>query len=122
MPKPATVVAYFDSLEDEPADIAATLRKTIEGRWPQLLSKLAWGFPCWTGNERVFSIIAHKEHCNLQLWSGARLADAYMNRIEGTGKDLRHVKVHSVEDVDDELIDIMERAVGLDATEPRAVR
>lgn len=122
MPKPASVVAYFDSLEGEPAEIAAALRKTIEGRWPQLLSKLAWGFPCWTGKERVFSIIAHKEHCNLQLWSGARLAKHYVGRIEGTGKVLRHVKVHGLDDVDDELIDIMERAVELDATEPRSVR
>ncbi|MEO1643301.1 MAG: DUF1801 domain-containing protein [Pseudomonadota bacterium] len=122
MPKPASVVAYFDSLVGEPAQIAAALRKTIEGRWPTLHSKLAWGFPCWTGNERVFSIIAHKERCNLQLWSGARLADNYIGRIEGTGKALRHVKVHDVGEIDDELIDIMERAVELDKVSPRAVR
>lgn len=122
MPKPASVIAYFDKLEGEPAQIAAKLRKTIEGRFPRLKSKLAWGFPCWMGHERVFSIIAHKERCNLQLWSGARLAKDYVGRIEGTGKALRHVKVHCPDDVDDELIDIMERAVKLDATEPRAVR
>ncbi|MEM1037221.1 MAG: DUF1801 domain-containing protein [Pseudomonadota bacterium] len=122
MPKPASVVAYFDGLEGEPAKIAAALRKTIERRWPTLHSKLAWGFPCWTGNERVFSIMALKDRCNLQLWSGARLADNYMSRIEGTGKDLRHVKVYDVDEVDDELIDIMERAVALDQTSPKAVR
>ena len=122
MPKPASVVAYFDGLEGEPAKIAAALRKTIEGRWPTLHSKLAWGFPCWTGNERVFSIMALKDRCNLHLWSGARLADNYMSRIEGTGKDLRHVKVYDVDEVDDELIDIMERAVALDRTSPKAVR
>lgn len=122
MPKPASVVAYFDGLDGERAEIAAALRKTIEGRWPTLHSKLAWGFPCWTGNERVFSIMAQKDRCNLQLWSGARLADNYMSRIEGTGKDLRHVKVYDVAEVDDELIDIMERAVALDQTSPKAVR
>lgn len=122
MPKPASVVAYFESLDGKTAPIAAALRKTIERRWPLLNSKLAWGVPCWTGNERVFSIIAHSEHCNLQLWSGARLADHYVGRIEGTGKALRHVKVFSPGDIDDELIDIMERAVELDGAEPRAVR
>ncbi|MEM1087580.1 MAG: DUF1801 domain-containing protein [Pseudomonadota bacterium] len=122
MPKPASVVTYFDGLDGEPATIASQLRKTIEGRWPTLKSKLAWGLPCWTGNERVFSIIAHTAHCNLQLWSGARLADNYIGRIEGTGKALRHVKVYDVAEIDDELIDIMERAVALDRTNPIAVR
>ena len=121
MPKPASVVAYFGSLEGEPSKIANVLRQTIEKSWPRLKSKLAWGAPCWTGHERVFSIIAHKHYCNLQLWSGARLADDYVGRIEGTGKALRHVKVYSADDIDDELIDIMERAVELDTYEPRAV-
>lgn len=122
MPKPASVKAYFDTLDGTSAAIADALRKTIEGRWPELKSKLAWGFPCWTGNERVFSIIAHKNHCNLQLWQGARLADNYLDRIDGTGKALRHVKVFDSAEIDDELVDIMDRAVSLDRLDPQRVR
>ncbi len=120
--KPRTVIEYFDRLEGNAARIAKKLSRTVETRWPGLSSKLAWGFPCWSGNERVFSIIAHGDRCNLQLWQGARLASDYLGRIEGTGKALRHVKVYNVNEVDDELIDIMERAVHLDATDPRRVR
>lgn len=122
MPKPKTVSAYFDGLEAHQSAIAIALEDVIKSQWPHLTVKLAWGFPCWSGNERVFSVIAHADRCNLQLWQGARLADDYFDRIEGTGKSLRHVKVHSTDDINDELLDIMDRAVALDTTAPQRVR
>lgn len=122
MPKPKTVRAYFDSLDSHQHAIAIALEDVIKKQWPHLTVKLAWGFPCWSGNERVFSVIGQVERCNLQLWQGAQLADDFYDRIEGTGKSLRHVKVHAVADVNDELIDIMDRAVTLDATAPQRVR
>ncbi len=122
MAKPTTVAAYFAGLAGEPFVIAQALRETIDERWPQLNVQLAWGCPSWGRNERVFSIIAHKDRCNLQLWSGARLAGDYLGRIEGNGKAMRHVKVYSVDEIDDELIDIIERAVDLDITDPQKVR
>ena len=122
MPKPKTVRAYFDGLDPHQFKLAIGLEDAIKTRWPQLTVKLAWGFPCWTGNERVFSVIAHADRCNLQLWQGARLADDYLDRIEGTGKALRHVKVFSTDEINDELLDIMDRAVTLDAVAPQRVR
>jgi hypothetical protein len=56
------------------------------------------------------------------LWSGARLAEHYVGRIEGSGKMLRHVKVRSVDEIDDELLDIIDRAVQLDEEHPVRVR
>ena len=122
MPKPKTVRAYFEGLEPHQSAVALALEDTIKTHWPHLTVKLAWGFPCWSGHERIFSVIAHADRCNLQLWQGARLADDYLDRIEGTGKSLRHVKVYSSADINDELIDIMERAATLDATAPQRVR
>ncbi|MCR9268464.1 MAG: DUF1801 domain-containing protein [Henriciella sp.] len=122
MPKPKSVRAYFESLNPHQNALAIALENAIKKHWPHLTVKLAWGFPCWSGNERVFSIIAHADRCNLQLWQGARLADDYLDRIEGTGKALRHVKVFGRDEINDELIDIMDRAVTLDATAPQRVR
>ena len=122
MPKPKTVSAYFNGLEPHQSAIAIALEDVIKKQWPHLTVKLAGGFPCWSGNERVFSIIAHADRCNLQLWQGARLADDYFERIEGTGKALRHVKVFSADEINDELIDIMDRAVTLDTVAPQRVR
>ena len=122
MPKPKTVREYFDGLEPHQGAIAIALEDAIKKHWPHLTVKLAWGFPCWSGNERVFSVMGQTDRCNLQLWQGAELADDYLDRIEGTGKSLRHVKVYSVDQVNDELIDIMDRAVTLDAVAPQRVR
>lgn len=122
MPKPKTVRAYFDGLEPHQHAIAVALENVIKTHWPHLTVKLAWGFPCWSGNERVFSVAAQADRCNLQLWQGARLADDYLDRIEGTGKALRHVKVYSTDEINDELIDIMDRAVTLDTKAPQRVR
>lgn len=118
----ASVAAYFSKQDDDVAAIADALRDLITERWPDLSVKLAWGFPCWSGKERIFSIIAHGDRCNLQLWQGARMAADYLSRIEGTGKSLRHVKVFHPEQIDDELIDIMDRAVLLDEIDPQRVR
>ncbi|MEL6860926.1 MAG: DUF1801 domain-containing protein [Pseudomonadota bacterium] len=122
MPKPKTVRAYFDGLDPHQKTIALALEDVIKTHWSHLTVKLAWGFPCWSGNERIFSVSGQVDRCNLQLWQGARLADDYLDRIEGTGKSLRHVKVFSVDQVNDELIDIMDRAVTIDATAPQRVR
>lgn len=122
MPMPKAVAAYFDGLEGPMKPVAENLAQAIAKQHPGLKVTLAWGFPCWFGHERIFSVIAHAKHCNLQIWSGARLADQYLGRIEGTGKQLRHVKVKSAGEIDDELFDIIDRAVQLDEDDPVHVR
>lgn len=119
--KPKTPNAYFDSLDGPMADLAAALRERVRTRAPHLSEALAWGFPCYAGNERVFSIIAHKGHVNLQLWNGNRLA-ADHSRVAGTGKQLRHVKLKATDDLDAGLDAIIDAAVKLDREDPERVR
>ena len=45
------------------------------------------------------AIAPHKEHVNVQLADGARLADP-TGIVEGTGKRVRHVECRSVDDVE----------------------
>lgn len=122
MTNPKTVASYFDQVEGTPGKIARAMRTMIDMQWPELSCKLAWNYPCWSGQERVFSLIAHPRWCNLQLWSGARLAAEFPARIEGTGKALRHVKLTTIEEIDDELFRLMERAIEVDRDSPERVR
>ncbi|RIJ16149.1 DUF1801 domain-containing protein [Henriciella mobilis] len=122
MPLPKAVAGYFDKLEGPMKAVAIRLSEAVYERGPHLKATYAWGQPCWIGNERVVSIMAHARHCNLQLWSGARMAEQYFGRIEGSGKMLRHVKVRSPDEIDDELIDIIDRAIQLDQDAPVRVR
>lgn len=109
------VQEYFDKQEGDVADVALSLRDLLDDVMPGAEVKLAWGFPCWltSPKNRVASIVAHKERCNLQFWQGAKLAEEFPGRVEGTGKDLRHVKVRRVSDIDGELRRIVERAASL---------
>ncbi|MEQ8558705.1 MAG: DUF1801 domain-containing protein [Henriciella sp.] len=122
MPFPNAVAAYFDKLDGPMKAVTLALSECVHRQGPHLKVMLAWGVPCWSGHERVVSVTAHQHHCNLQLWSGARLADQYFGRIEGTGKALRHVKVRSAAEIDDELIDIIDRAIQIDQDAPVRVR
>jgi len=103
------------------APVAAALRARIRARAPHLEERLAWGFPCYAGNERVFSIIAHRAHVNLQLWNGSRLTDSHPG-VEGTGRQLRHLKLRGEADLDDRLDALIDAAVALDRTDPERVR
>jgi hypothetical protein len=55
---------------------------------------MKWGSPVWVGSGNVLYLICFRDHVNLGLFQGARLA-ARFPQIEGTGKGLRHVKILS---------------------------
>lgn len=114
-------LVYLEQLEGEVGEIARALRKRLMTHGPDLRVQLAWGFPCWIGRARIASIVPQKSWCNLQLWSGARLAPDFA-RIEGNGKSLRHVKVRAVDDIDEGIDDIIEAAIAIDRTQPIRVR
>ena len=121
MSKPATPDAYFEQLAGAAAELASALRRRVMARGPDLTEQLAWGFPCFSGRTRIFSIIAHSAHVNLQLWSGARLTDEHP-RIEGSGKALRHVKLRALSELDADLDRIIDAAITLDRVDPVTVR
>ncbi len=102
-------------------EIALALRALMSERGPGLTCALAWNFPCWSGNERIVSILAHTDRCNLQFFTGYRLAERWPGRIEGTGKQMRHVKIRSVAEVDQELAAIVDAAIAQDTTDPERV-
>ena len=58
--------AYLDNLEPHQGAIAVALENAIKQHWPHLTVKLAWGFPCWSGNERVFSVMGQADRCNVR--------------------------------------------------------
>lgn len=119
--KPKTPDSYFDALEGPMADIAMALRGRVKALAPHMDEALAWGFPCFTGHERTFSIIAHKAHVNLQLFNGNRLTHV-SPRVEGSGKQLRHVKLKTMDDLDGTVDAVIKAAVALDREDAEKVR
>ena len=72
------------------------LRESIHELQIELEERVKWSHPCY-GRDKInaFSLAYHSNHVNLQLWVGAHLPDP-TEIVEGTGKDLRHVKIQSI--------------------------
>jgi hypothetical protein len=94
---------HLDATAPAVADIARAVRHAVLAEFPGAVETFDAGdglLAIGRGpsmHDFLFAIIPHKAHVNLQLADGVDLPNED-GRIEGTGKRIRHVKVHSVED------------------------
>jgi hypothetical protein len=89
---------FIKRLGSPRADLARRLRTIILDAAPGCRESLKWGAPCYDQNGLVCSIRPSKSHISLNFFSGAELTDPG-GLLEGSGKKLRHIKVHSEKDV-----------------------
>jgi hypothetical protein len=88
----------------------------IEKQIPHAMQTVKWGWPCWVGNGNIVSLIVMRKHVNLELWRGAHLPDPD-KILQGTGKDLRHVKLRKVADAKSpEFVRILKAALKADGS------
>ena len=81
-------------------EIVQRLRRTILKTLPAIKEELKMGVPWYEGK---FYIVALRDHVNLGF-SVQGLSDQEMSLFEGKGKMMRHVKFHSLNEVDDEKV------------------
>ena len=77
--------------------------------------ELKWGQPWYSKNTGVCYIAAFKDHVNLGFTRGAELADP-AQRLEGTGKGMRHVKIRNPKEIDTAVKSLLREAFKLDAS------
>lgn len=94
------------------------LRSVVRRALPEASETVKWGVPHYSiGGAGVASIAEYSGHVNLYLIQGAKIRS---NLLEGTGKGMRHVKVKTLDDIDEsELTDLLERAGRIAAETPR---
>lgn len=78
-----------------PASQQATftaLRKLVKWLGPGIVEEIEWGRPCYSTSRGLFCYMqSTKSHATLGFQQGALLKDRE-GILEGTGKDMRHVK------------------------------
>ena len=89
---------YLLKFEPETRELARDVRQTILTALPGLNEVVKWGHLVYEKDKMICSIMVHKKHVNLQIWRGAEIDDPE-NMLEGNGKSMRHVKIHSKEDI-----------------------
>lgn len=111
------VQAYFDRMEPHLREIALTLRALVRSVDPDMTEHLKWGNPTYSKSGDVFWIYAlAKDWVNIGFFKGAELIEFDTRHlIQGTGKGIRHIKVHSEADIDRRYLSmLMRRALVLD--------
>ncbi len=73
-----------------------------------------WNYPAYYYNgKRICIIGGFTQHANIELFYGAQLRDA-QGRIAGAGKNTRHIKLRSLEEIDaDYFVDLLQQSIEL---------
>jgi hypothetical protein len=83
---------YVDTLPPQQQGLVRELDAIIRAAAPDLTASLKWGNLTYHARRNVCAIVSHPRHVNLQLWRGAEIDDP-RDLLDGTGKQMRHVKL-----------------------------
>ena len=106
------VTEYISRLPSPQKEICQGLRELILGNFPELRADFKYNFPAYLlGTKRICSTGGFKKHANLDLDYGAHLRDP-KGRVAGVGKNIRHIKIRSLEEVDaDYFVDLIRQSL-----------
>lgn len=109
-----TVDEYLSMLEPWQAEIIREIRKMIMREAPQARETFKWSRPVYELNGPLAYAVAYRQHVNLGFERGADLDDP-AGLLQGTGVNLRHIKITSLQDMDvDAISNLICQAVALD--------
>jgi hypothetical protein len=84
-----------NSIESDLPRVAEAAHRVVKKVAPQLRTEIRWGLPWWVGKDLVLVIDAFTHHVGVEFWRGSSLRDP-QGLLEGTGKNLRHVKLKTL--------------------------
>lgn len=99
------VAAWIARLPDHQGRLLTHLRELILAVLPGVAESFKWNRPCYgtKSGSLICYLHASKNHVTLGFEQGAALLDP-KNLLEGTGKNMRHIKFRSDQDIDDSAI------------------
>jgi hypothetical protein len=98
-PKALTVDGFLKELDPERRKLVEKLRALVKRTAPEAEETIKWGNITYILDGKNLNwFIAYKDHIDFGFFQGASLKS---DRLEGTGKGLRHIKVRELSDIDD---------------------
>lgn len=81
-------------------ELAEKLRVIVKKTLPNAVETVKWGNPTYIiDGKNVTWLLTYRDHVDLGFFKGAQLKSKL---LEGTGKGLRHIKVRTVADIQEE--------------------
>ena len=103
----AEVEKYIEKQKAPQREIIQKLRETILNTVPEVKEEFKMGVPWYNGK---FYVVALKDHVNLGV-SVNGLSEQEKALFEGKGSMMRHIKFHSLADVDETRVTMLLRLV-----------
>jgi len=94
----ASIKAYIEKQKSPQREVCYRLREIILNTFSDIREEMKWGVPVYGGGK--YYIGALRDHVNLGF-SVNELSKENLAMFEGSGKTMRHVKVWSLDDVDE---------------------
>jgi hypothetical protein len=95
------VEQYVERLKSPQKEIVKLLRKIVLKTFPDVKEEMKMGVPWYEGKLYVAAL---KDHVNLGFCLDG-LSQKEKRLLEGSGRTMRHVKIHSLKDIDDKKIE-----------------
>jgi hypothetical protein len=103
-------------------EVLRAVTGTVDMTTRELHEEIKWNNAWRAGEDLVLCYAAFDRHVGIEFWRGATLDDPE-ELLEGTGKNLRHVKVRSIAEARaPKLLRLIRAAVALDRTSSRRTR
>ncbi|MDA4128644.1 MAG: DUF1801 domain-containing protein [Thaumarchaeota archaeon] len=98
-PKAKTVDGILQKLDTKNRKLTEQLRALTKKTLPKAVETVKWGNITYlVAGKNISWLIAYKDHMDFGFFVGTKLKS---NRLEGSGKGLRHIKVQSDDDIDE---------------------
>ena len=93
------VEEYIEKQQAPQRDILKKVRNLILESLPNCDEKAAWGVVTFAGGKFYLAALKNKVHIGFAI-NGLRKEE--ISQFEGSGKTMRHIKIFSLSDIDDE--------------------
>lgn len=97
------VTEYIENAPPEQKEIMERVRSIIHENIEDVVENYKWSRPIFSLNHDFAYLKNAKKHVTLGFFSFEKINDKY-NQLEGTGKDMRHIKLKTMDDVDPALL------------------
>ncbi len=97
------VTEYIDQAPDDQKEIMLAVRKILHSAVANVQEEYKWSRPVFKKGKDFAYLKTAKTHVSLGFNSFQKLDDPN-HLLEGTGKDMRHIKIKKLKDVDAELL------------------
>jgi len=94
----AQVTAYIDKQQSPQKEILQKVRKIFQKTLPNCEEKMMWGVVTYAGGKFYLAAMKQRVHVGFAITG---LNEEEVRYFEGTGKTMRHIKIPTVEEIDE---------------------